>query len=94
MKKYILFFVLGLTVFACQINYVVTYTGDNVVQSKDLNVCKQLKDSAIIYAVFVDAKNFHSILVRREDDAIRVRAMLNNFGLKMHLNIQPHMFVG
>ncbi|HBO94845.1 MAG TPA: DUF4433 domain-containing protein [Gammaproteobacteria bacterium] len=42
----------------------------------------------------VDAKNFHSILVRREDDAIRVRAMLNNFGLKMHLNIQPHMFVG
>ncbi len=59
MKKYILFFVLGLTVFACQINYVVTYTGDNVVQSKDLNVCKQLKYSAIIYAVFVDAKNFH-----------------------------------
>ncbi len=40
----------------------------------------------------VDAKNFHSILVRRVDDEIRVRTMLDNFGLRIHLNIQPHMF--
>lgn len=42
----------------------------------------------------VDAKNFHSILVRREDDGRKVRKMLNNFGLRMHLNIQSRMFVG
>lgn len=48
-----------LIIYSCKINYIVTYSGDVVVASKDINVCKQLKDSAIVYAIFVDAKNFH-----------------------------------
>ncbi len=60
MKKLFLFLVILFAIYSCQIHYSVAYNScDIVAQSKDLNVCKQLKDSAIIYAIFVDAKNFH-----------------------------------
>jgi len=58
MKKVLFLLLVVTSILSCRINYV-SCIGEYVAQSKDDNVCKQLKDSAIIYAVFVDAKNFH-----------------------------------
>lgn len=59
MKVILFSLITALTIYACNINYVVTYSGDIISESKDVNACRQLKDSAIVYAIFIDAKNFH-----------------------------------
>lgn len=61
MKQIILLLLLCSGIYSCGIKQykAQTYYIDFVAQSKDVNVCKQLKDSALVYAVFVDAKNFH-----------------------------------
>lgn len=59
MKRALICVILGLTIYSCSFNYIAQCPGEYVALSKDVNVCKQLKDSAIVYAIFVDAKNFH-----------------------------------
>ena len=93
MKKLFILLLTSITIYACQINYITNAPYDFVAQSKDLNVCKQLKDSAVIYAIFVDANNFHpwteyavnSTLdsLKRATDWISSQAKRNGLDLKI-----------
>ena len=60
-EKAIVILTLLTGIYSCRLKYYNVQTNyvDFMAQSKDLNVCKQLKDSAVVFAVFVDAKNFY-----------------------------------
>ncbi|MBL55843.1 MAG: hypothetical protein CMP61_01520 [Flavobacteriales bacterium] len=95
MKKLIVILTLLTGMYSCRLKYYNVQTNyvDFMAQSKDLNVCKQLKDSAVVFAVFVDAKNFYpwtefavnSTLdsIKRATDWISKEAKMNGIQLKI-----------
>jgi hypothetical protein len=93
MKKLFILLLTSITIYACQINYITNTPYDVVALSKDLNVCNQLKDSAVIYAIFIDANNFHTWTeyavnstldsLRRATDWISSQAKRNGIDLKI-----------